>query len=99
LRRRKLFSDPRRLLFGVSGRERKDVGLELMNEILVALTGLPFTPEALLRCGERVYSVEKLFNLREGFGRESDYPPQQPMSNEHSCWHKIHVVQGERNGR
>ena len=51
-------------------------GLELMNETLVAVTGLPFTPEALLRCGERVYNVEKLFNLREGFGRESDYPPQ-----------------------
>ena len=51
-------------------------GLELMNEILVAATGLPFTPEALLRCGERVYNVEKLFNLREGFGREADYPPE-----------------------
>jgi aldehyde:ferredoxin oxidoreductase len=51
-------------------------GLELMNEILVAVTGFPLTPEALLRCGERVYNVEKLFNLREGFGRESDYPPQ-----------------------
>jgi aldehyde:ferredoxin oxidoreductase len=51
-------------------------GLELMNEILVAATGLPFAPEALLRCGERVYNVEKLFNLREGFGREADYPPE-----------------------
>lgn len=51
-------------------------GLELMSEILVAATGLPFTPEALLRCGERVYNVEKLFNLREGFGREADYPPE-----------------------
>ncbi len=47
-----------------------------MNEILVAVTGLPLTSEALLHCGERVYNVEKLFNLREGFGRESDYPPQ-----------------------
>ena len=23
-----------------------------------------------------MYNVEKLFNLREGFGREADYPPQ-----------------------
>ena len=51
-------------------------GLNLMNEILVAATGLPLTPETLLRCGERVYNLEKLFNLREGFGREADYPPQ-----------------------
>ena len=51
-------------------------GLELVNEILVSATGLPFTPEVLLRCGERVYNVEKLFNLREGFGREADYPPE-----------------------
>jgi aldehyde:ferredoxin oxidoreductase len=50
-------------------------GLELMNEILVAATGLPLNPEALLRCGERVYNVEKLFNWGEGFGREEDYPP------------------------
>src|SRR4030067_865779 len=50
-------------------------GVELMSEILVATTGLPFSPESLLRCGERVYNVEKLFNLREGFGRDADYPP------------------------
>lgn len=50
-------------------------GLELVNEIYVATTGLPMTSEALFKTGERVYNVEKLFNLREGFGRESDYPP------------------------
>jgi len=51
-------------------------GLDLVNEVYVATTGLPMTSEGLFRCGERVYNVEKLFNLREGFGRESDYPPQ-----------------------
>jgi aldehyde:ferredoxin oxidoreductase len=50
-------------------------GLELMTEIFVATTGLPMTSEELYKCGERVYNVEKLFNVREGFGRESDYPP------------------------
>ncbi len=63
-----------------------------MNEILVAVTGLLFIPGALLRCGERVCSVEEFFNLRKGFGRESDYLPQQPMSNEHSCRHKIRAL-------
>ncbi len=51
-------------------------GLDLVNEVYVATTGLPMTGEELYRCGERVYNVEKLFNVREGFGRESDYPPQ-----------------------
>ncbi len=51
-------------------------GLELVSEIYAAATGLPMTPEEFFRCGERVYNVEKLFNLREGFGRESDYPPE-----------------------
>jgi aldehyde:ferredoxin oxidoreductase len=50
-------------------------GLELVNEIYTATTGLPMTPEELYTCGERVYNVEKLFNLREGFGRDADYPP------------------------
>ncbi len=50
-------------------------GLDLVSETFVAATGLPMTSEELLRCGERVYNVEKLFNVREGFGRESDYPP------------------------
>lgn len=50
-------------------------GLEIANEMYVSITGLPMTSDELYKCGERVYNVEKLFNLREGFGRESDYPP------------------------
>ena len=50
-------------------------GLELVKEIFVASTGLPMTTEELYRCGERIYNVEKLFNMREGYGREADYPP------------------------
>ena len=59
-------------------------GQELASETFSAVTGLPMTGERLLGCGERVYNVEKLFNLREGFGRESDYPPlrffEEPLS-------------------
>ena len=51
-------------------------GLEIANDIYVAATGLPMTGHDLFECGERVYNVEKLFNLREGFSRESDYPPE-----------------------
>jgi len=59
-------------------------GQELAGEIFSAATGLPMTGEALLRCGERVYTIEKLFNLREGIDRASDYPPlrffEEPLS-------------------
>jgi aldehyde:ferredoxin oxidoreductase len=59
-------------------------GQELASETFSAATGLPMTGEKLLRCGERVYNLEKLFNLREGFGRASDYPPlrffEEPLS-------------------
>ena len=50
-------------------------GLELATEAYTAATGIPMTPEGLYQCGERVYNVEKLFNLREGYGRAGDYPP------------------------
>jgi aldehyde:ferredoxin oxidoreductase len=59
-------------------------GQELASETFSAATGLPMTGEKLLRCGERVYNLEKMFNLREGFGRASDYPPlrffEEPLS-------------------
>ncbi|MBE0557251.1 MAG: hypothetical protein IH628_08465 [Proteobacteria bacterium] len=50
-------------------------GLDLVTEAYRAATGLPMTQEHLLKCGERVYNLEKLFNCREGIGREADYPP------------------------
>lgn len=51
-------------------------GLNLAAEIYTAATGIPMTPEALYSCGERVYNIEKLINLREGIGRKDDYPPE-----------------------
>lgn len=50
-------------------------GLDLAAEAFAAATGIPATPEMLYQSGERVYNVEKLFNLREQAGRELDYPP------------------------
>jgi len=50
-------------------------GLEIASEMFSAATGLSVTGSDLLLAGERIYNVEKLFNIREGFGRDSDYPP------------------------
>jgi len=38
-------------------------------------TGFDITPRELLRAGERVFNLEKLLNVREGFSREDDRIP------------------------
>jgi aldehyde:ferredoxin oxidoreductase len=44
-------------------------------EIYSATTGLDITARELLRGGERIFNVEKLLNVREGFNREDDRIP------------------------
>jgi aldehyde:ferredoxin oxidoreductase len=51
-------------------------GLDMVAEAYQAATGIPMTSQEMYRCGERVYNVEKIFNLRQGFGRTADYPPE-----------------------
>jgi len=34
------------------------------------------SPEELLKCGERIWNVERLFNVRAGFTREHDTLPE-----------------------
>lgn len=43
--------------------------------LLAAITGIHQTPDDLLAAGERVFNLEKLFNLREGFGPADDCLP------------------------
>lgn len=40
-----------------------------------AVTGETMTMEELLKCSERVSNIERLFNIREGFGRDDDRLP------------------------
>ncbi len=50
-----------------------------------AVTGENFGVDWLMEIGERVYNLDKLFNVREGFGRKDDYLPYRvthdPISN------------------
>lgn len=49
-------------------------------ELYEGLTGTPVTPADLLAQSERVYTFQRLFALRLGFGtREHDYPPYRAM--------------------
>lgn len=42
---------------------------------LAAGTGLNYTAEEIVRCGERIWNLERLFNLRAGIGPEEDRLP------------------------
>ena len=51
------------------------VAEEYFARVLTAVTGIPYATGDLIRTGERVWNLEKLYNLREGFAREDDTLP------------------------
>lgn len=54
------------------------IDLSVLQEMLYAATGIEdFNDEdALLKAGERIWNVERAFNIREGFDRKDDRLPQ-----------------------
>jgi len=46
--------------------------LDTFAEMLSAVTGVEYTEDDLMRVGERIFNLTRLFNLREGFTREDD---------------------------
>ncbi|NLN15831.1 MAG: aldehyde ferredoxin oxidoreductase family protein [Firmicutes bacterium] len=48
------------------------LGVDDVLPLLNAATGVDYTTESLLQAGERIWNLERLFNLREGLGREDD---------------------------
>ena len=52
------------------------VGEEEYANILSAVTGATFSSEDLMRVGERIWNLERLYNLHEGFSRADDVLPE-----------------------
>jgi len=52
------------------------IGPEDFAELYSAATGLERSPEDMLRAAARIVNVEKAFNVREGWRREDDAPPE-----------------------
>jgi aldehyde:ferredoxin oxidoreductase len=50
-------------------------GMDEYTAQLNGVTGLDFTPAELLKCGERIYNLERHFNNLVGFGEGSDTLP------------------------
>jgi aldehyde:ferredoxin oxidoreductase len=51
------------------------VAEEFFARTLTAVTGEKFTADDLMMVGERVWTLERLYNLREGFTKEDDTLP------------------------
>ena len=54
------------------------VGDDYLARALTAVTGVPYTRE-LIRAGERIWNLERLYNLREGFTRADDTLPRRML--------------------
>jgi aldehyde:ferredoxin oxidoreductase len=55
------------------------VGDELLARLMTAITGTEFVPQNLHAAGERIWNLERLYNLREGFTRKDDTLPKRLM--------------------
>jgi aldehyde:ferredoxin oxidoreductase len=66
---------------------------ELYAKLVGSVMGIEMDGKALLKTGERIWTIEKLFNLREGKSREDDTLPNRvlnsPFSSGLSKGHKI----------
>ena len=52
----------------------------MIARLLSAAIGEEFDTERVIRIGERIHNLERLFNIREGFGREDDTLPNRLLS-------------------
>jgi aldehyde:ferredoxin oxidoreductase len=56
------------------------VGPREVATVLIAATGVPYTVEELLKAGERIHNLERVFNLRAGFAAKDDTLPPRMLS-------------------
>jgi len=48
------------------------VSKEIFADMLSAATGVDYSNEEYLKCGERIWNLERLFNNKAGFSRRDD---------------------------
>jgi len=51
-----------------------------MARLYTLVTGLEMTEELLQKAGERIYNLEKAYNVRDGWKSDDDYPAPRVMS-------------------
>lgn len=50
--------------------------VKTITEFYTAVTGIEITPAQLMQAAERAWTIEKMLNVREGFGRKDDKAPE-----------------------
>jgi len=70
--------------------------LEEYGELVSAVTGLDYTPEALKAIGERIYLTERFYNCENGFSAADDRLPERFFSEPGSSGEGIEVLPIER---
>jgi aldehyde:ferredoxin oxidoreductase len=56
------------------------LGGDDISELMTAATGVPYTPEDFLKAGERIWNLERLYNLKAGFTAGDDSLPPRMFS-------------------
>jgi len=54
----------------------RGLGLSELAELTSSLTGWGIDEKELLNIGERVFNLQRMFNVREGIGKKDDYIPE-----------------------
>jgi aldehyde:ferredoxin oxidoreductase len=57
------------------------IGADELAEMVSACTGLPYTTEEFMKCGERIWNLERLWNIRSGITGKEDKLPERLMKN------------------
>ncbi len=75
------------LFLGSAGAE-----LERLVELTAAATGVPFTPGDFIKIGERIWNLERLWNLKAGLTRKDDSLPERLLKEAHKSGPSAGVV-------
>ncbi len=51
------------------------MGKEEFAAMLSTATGMDYSTEKFMKCGERIWNLERMFNIRAGFSRKDDTLP------------------------
>lgn len=69
---------------------------DLYAEMLAGITGREIDGNELLKMGERIWNIEKMYNVREGLTREDDTLPKRLLEEPFKCGHsKDHKIELE----
>lgn len=78
----------------VVGQMHQALNPDDLAKLLSTCTGTEMTGDDLMRIGERIYNVERAFNIREGMGRKDDTLPKSFFIEEETPWGPTGMSEG-----